>query len=114
MLLTSTLYSRLGIPHLAYVHCELLLDCYENSCPIDERIRAIGRRAFIMSQSGHYDKAISALESINTSIHESLKFHQYLILCIGLIKFRRAVRGYTSPSYYVLYPILTKAYTRQV
>ncbi|KAF1841444.1 uncharacterized protein K460DRAFT_379524 [Cucurbitaria berberidis CBS 394.84] len=92
MLLTSTLYSRLGIPHLANVHCELLFDCYEQSCPIDESIRATGRRAFIMSQSGRYDEAISALEAIDTSVHKSLKFHQYLILCIGHIKLKRAIR----------------------
>jgi anaphase-promoting complex subunit 5 len=92
MLLTSTLYSRLSIPHLANVHCELLLDCYSQSCPIDERIRAIGRRAFIMSQSGRYDEAISTLEAADSSIHKSLKFHQYLVLCIGLIKLRRAIR----------------------
>lgn len=94
MLLTSTLYSRLGIPHLAHVHCELLRDCYEHSCPIDERIRAIGRRAFLMSQSGRYDEAIAALAAIDPSIHKSLKFHQYIFLCTGLIKFRRAIRRY--------------------
>ena len=48
MLLQSTLYSRLGIPHLANVHCELLLDCYGASCPVDEKLRAIGRQAFIV------------------------------------------------------------------
>ncbi|CAO2657662.1 Nn.00g037880.m01.CDS01 [Neocucurbitaria sp. VM-36] len=92
MLLTSTLYSRLGIPHLANVHCELLLDCYEHACPLDESIRALVRRAFIMSQSGRYEEAISALEAMDPSVHKSLKFHQYLILCMGLIKLKRAIR----------------------
>jgi anaphase-promoting complex subunit 5 len=95
MLLQSTLYSRLGIPLMANVHCELLLDCYGGSCPIDERIRAIGRRAFIMSQSGRYDDGIALLESIDPAVHKSLKYHQYLVLCIGVIKFKRAVRRYT-------------------
>ncbi|KAF1913582.1 anaphase-promoting complex subunit 5-domain-containing protein [Ampelomyces quisqualis] len=92
MLLQSTLYSRLGIPHMANVHCELLLDSYSSSCPVDERIRAIGRQAFIMSQSGRYDEAIAALESIDTNVHKSLKYHQYLVLCLGVIKFKRAIR----------------------
>lgn len=92
MLLTSTLYSRLGIPHMCHVHCELLLDCYDYSCPIDERIRAIGRRAFIISQGGHYDEAIATLEAIDMSLRKSLKFHQYILYCIGLIKLRRAIR----------------------
>jgi anaphase-promoting complex subunit 5 len=94
MLLQSTLYSRLGMPHMANVHCELLLDCYSHSCPIDERIRAIGRRAFIMSQNGRYDDAIVALDSIDFAIHRSLKYHQYLLLCTGVIKFKQAIRRY--------------------
>ncbi len=94
MLLTSTIYSRLGIPHLADVHCKLLLDCYEQSCPIDERIRAIGRKASIMSQSGHHDEAIFALEAISMATHRSLKFHQYITLCIGLMKLKKAMRRY--------------------
>jgi anaphase-promoting complex subunit 5 len=92
MLLTSILYSRLGIPHLANVHSELLLDCYSHLCPIDERIRAIGRGAFIVAQSGRYDEAIRMLEGIEKSVYKSLKFHQYLVLCIGLIKLRRAIK----------------------
>jgi anaphase-promoting complex subunit 5 len=96
MLLQSTLFSRLGIPLMANIHCELLLDCYGACCPIDERIRAIGRRAFIMSQSGRYDDAIAVLESIDSAVHKSLKYHQYLVLCIGVIKFKRAIRRYMT------------------
>jgi anaphase-promoting complex subunit 5 len=92
MLIQSTLYSRLGIPHMANIHCELLLDSYGVSCPVDERIRAIGRQAFIMSQSGCYDEAITTLECINSDVYKSLKYHQYLVLCIGVIKFKRAIR----------------------
>jgi anaphase-promoting complex subunit 5 len=94
MLLTATLYHRLGIPHLSNVHCELLLDCYSYSCPIEERLRAIGRRAFVTSQRGRYDEAISILEAVDTSVHKSLKFNHFLVFCIGLIKLRRAIRRY--------------------
>jgi anaphase-promoting complex subunit 5 len=96
MLLTATLYQRLGIPHLANIHGELLLDCYAHSCPIEERLRAIGRRAFVTSQSGRYDEAITMLEAIDPSVYKSLKFYQFLVLCIGLIKLRRAIRRYYS------------------
>ncbi|KAF2205108.1 hypothetical protein GQ43DRAFT_67384 [Delitschia confertaspora ATCC 74209] len=92
MLLESTLYSRLGIVHISSVHCELLLHCYKGSAPIDEQIRAIGRCAFIASQSGRYDDALALLESIPLSTHRSLKFHQYIYHCTGLIKLRRAIR----------------------
>ncbi|KAH6877848.1 anaphase-promoting complex subunit 5-domain-containing protein [Alternaria rosae] len=92
MLLTGTFYQRLGIPHLANIHCELLLDCYSHSCPVEERLRAIGRRAFVTSQSGRYGEAIMMLEAVDSSAYKSLKFYQFLILCIGLIKLRRAIR----------------------
>ncbi|KAI4713329.1 hypothetical protein J4E89_002309 [Alternaria sp. Ai002NY15] len=92
MLLTGTFYQRLGIPHLANIHYELLLDCYSHSCPIEERLRAIARRAFVTSQSGRYGEAIMMLEAVDSSVYKSLKFYQFLILCIGLIKLRRAIR----------------------
>lgn len=57
MLLQSTLYSRLGIPHLANVHCELLLDCYGASCPVDEKLRAVGRQAFIVRLSSQQSQS---------------------------------------------------------
>jgi len=47
-----------------------------------------------MSQRGRYDEAISILEAVDPSVHKSLKFHQYLVLCIGLIKLKRAIRRY--------------------
>lgn len=98
MLLQSTLYSRLGIPHMANVHCELLLDCYDNACPMDERLRAVCRIAFIMSQSGRYNDAIASLEALHSTVHKSFKYHQYVVLCIGIIKFRRAIRRYVPIS----------------
>jgi hypothetical protein len=36
---------------LANVHCDLLLHCYEHSCPVDEKIRATGRQAFMVSDA---------------------------------------------------------------
>jgi anaphase-promoting complex subunit 5 len=51
VLLESTLYSRLGIAHASSVYCDLLLNCYRDSCPVDERIRAICRAAFSVSAS---------------------------------------------------------------
>ena len=107
MLLTSILYSRLGIPHLAVVHTELLRDCYTHLSPIDERIRAMGRSAFILAQSGRYEEAVGLLEGIEAGVHRNLKFHQFVVVCVGLVKLRRAIRRYFPPipipypSYYI-------------
>ena len=48
-LLQSSFYSRLGVTHLSRVYCNLLLDCYKDGCPIEDRIRATCRSAFNVS-----------------------------------------------------------------
>lgn len=45
-----------------------------------------------MSQGGRYDEAIEVFESIDMTANKSLKFNQYLVLCIGIIKLKRAIR----------------------
>lgn len=48
-----------------------------------------------LSQSGRYDEAIEGLESINiASQSKALKLNQYLVLCVGIIKLKRAIRRY--------------------
>ncbi|KAF2265310.1 hypothetical protein CC78DRAFT_493712 [Lojkania enalia] len=91
MLIQSTLCSRLGIAHLSNTYCDLLLHCYQDSCPIDERIRATCRSAFGAVQQGRYDQALQLLEIIDLSSHRSLKLHQYVFFCIGIIKLKRAI-----------------------
>lgn len=48
MLFQSALSSRLGLNYMSNVYCELLLHCYHHSCPLDEHVRAIGRRTFLV------------------------------------------------------------------
>jgi anaphase-promoting complex subunit 5 len=45
-----------------------------------------------MTQSGRYDDAVQTFDSIDMTAHKSLKFNQYLVLCIGIIKLKRAIR----------------------
>lgn len=46
-----------------------------------------------MSQNGRYDEAVETFQSIDLTAHnKSLKFDQYLILCVGIIKLKRAIR----------------------
>lgn len=92
MLLQSTLYSRLGITHLSDVYCDLLLHCYGDSCPIDEHIRAVCRCAFSLMQSGRYEEALRLLDAIDPAAHRTLKFHQYVFFCTGIVKLKRAIR----------------------
>ncbi len=46
-----------------------------------------------MSQNGRFAEAIEAFQSININLqNKALKFSQYLTLCVGLIKLKRAIR----------------------
>ena len=49
LLFRSAFYSRLGNTNLSDMNCELLLDCYRSGCPLEERIRALGRRSLLVS-----------------------------------------------------------------
>ncbi|KAF9735308.1 anaphase-promoting complex protein [Paraphaeosphaeria minitans] len=96
LLFQSALYSRLGNPSLSEVNCQLLLDCCQSACPLDERIRALGRSAFLVGlsvlQRCRYDEALRLLASTEQFMQRSLKFNQYVYLCTGLVKLRRAIR----------------------
>ncbi|KAF2105828.1 anaphase-promoting complex subunit 5-domain-containing protein [Lophiotrema nucula] len=92
MLFQSTLYSRLGITHLSTVLCDLLLHCYRHGCAVDEQVRAICRIAFGATQHGRYDEALQLLETVDRSIHRTVRQYQYILSCICLIKLRRAIR----------------------
>ncbi|CAI6335826.1 unnamed protein product [Periconia digitata] len=91
MLFQSALSSRLGLNYMSNVYCELLLHCYHHSCPLDEQVRAIGRRTFLVAQKGQYAEALSMLDKMNTPANHSIKFHHYVFLCTGLVKLKRAI-----------------------
>lgn len=42
--------------------------------------------------TGRYDEGIRLLESIDSSIHRSIQFHQFAYFCTGLIKLKRSIR----------------------
>lgn len=108
MLVQCALYSRLGLTHLSGVYCDLLLDCYHNNCPIDERVRATARIGFSVSSdelifcfllrcreamnNGRYDDALQIFEAVDPLIQRILRYQQYIFLCIGLVKLKRAIR----------------------
>lgn len=52
LLFRSAIYARLGNTYLADTDSQILLDCYQLGCSLDERIKALGRRSFIVSVYG--------------------------------------------------------------
>ena len=49
MLLFSSIYGRLGLTQIADSYCEVLLDCYAQLSPKDDVVRAISKRAWMVS-----------------------------------------------------------------
>ncbi|KAF1966915.1 hypothetical protein BU23DRAFT_517061 [Bimuria novae-zelandiae CBS 107.79] len=92
LLFRSALCSRLGNRNLSKMNCQLLLDCYQDACPLDERIRALGRRSFLALQKCRYDDALRLLGPAESFTHRSLKHHQYIYFCTGMAKSKRAIR----------------------
>jgi len=90
------------------MYCELMINCYHYGSPQDERTKAIGRRAFLVSETtqfesstngskkaleaGKYDEALGLLGSMGTAAHRSLKLHQYIFLSTGIVKLTRSIR----------------------
>lgn len=48
-------------------------------------------------QSGRYDAALQLVEAIDPAAHRTLKFHQYIFFCTGIIKLKRAIRRSVCP-----------------
>ncbi|KAF2735130.1 hypothetical protein EJ04DRAFT_220174 [Polyplosphaeria fusca] len=90
LLLQSTIYSRLGLTELSSAYCDLLLHCYGQICPIEERIRATCRTAFGAAENGRYDQGLQLIESTDFLEQHSLKSRQFLFLSVGIIKLKRA------------------------
>ncbi|KAF2751948.1 hypothetical protein M011DRAFT_463437 [Sporormia fimetaria CBS 119925] len=98
MVMLSTLWSRLGISHLTDVHCDMLIDCYQEVSPLEEGIRAQTRRAFSEMQNGYFDTALRRLQFLDPSVRRTLKFQKLVYFYIGLIKLKRAIRRTDWPA----------------
>ncbi|KAI5821094.1 anaphase-promoting complex subunit 5-domain-containing protein [Pyronema omphalodes] len=91
ILLHSTLWSRLGISHMAGLNCTLFLSKYHDGSPSEDLVVALCRSAYIISMRGRFDEALDRLEQADPEALRSLKIYQYWASYIGLIKLRRAV-----------------------
>jgi len=91
ILLQSTLWSRLGVSHLAWLNCELFLSKYDKGSPSEDLVVALCRSAYIISMRGRFDEALDQLDQVDQEALRSLKIYQYWASYIGLIKLRRAV-----------------------
>jgi anaphase-promoting complex subunit 5 len=89
MMLQSSLWSRLGITHLAWSYCEIFLRCYSKIAPFDDVLKFTCRAAYLMTEKGHYDEALEKLEGLDANSLRSLQANQYWLMFRGILRLKR-------------------------
>ncbi|KAF2674965.1 hypothetical protein BT63DRAFT_449952 [Microthyrium microscopicum] len=92
LLVTGTIYGRLGFNQVSESYCDVLLDCYRYCSPVDEVLRASCRKAHSAVQLGFYKRATSILEDLQPLVRRNLRSTQYLMTYSALMRLKHALR----------------------
>ncbi|KAI9669138.1 MAG: anaphase promoting complex subunit 5 [Alyxoria varia] len=93
LLVQSSIYGRLGIAPLATAYCDLVTDCYKTNSPLEEIVRARARTAHNLALAGDYKGSMKVLEAMTADADRNIQLHQYLSVCIGLVKLKQALHN---------------------
>lgn len=85
MMLQSSLWSRLGVTHLAWSYCEIFLRSHSKYAPFDDILKFSCRAAYLLGQKGKFTEAREKLESLDRNSLRSLKASQYHTLFSGIL-----------------------------
>jgi anaphase-promoting complex subunit 5 len=86
MMLQSSLWSRLGITHLAWSYCEVFLRAHCTSAPFDDTLHFSCRAAYLLAQKGQYKAAHERLTRLDPNALRSLKASQYWLTFRGILQ----------------------------
>jgi len=89
MLLQSSLWSRLGITHLAWSYCEVFLHSHSCLAPFEDILKFSCRSAYLLSQKGRYDEAREKLDCLDANSLRSLKVSQYCLMFRGILQLQQ-------------------------
>ncbi|KAL9621723.1 MAG: hypothetical protein Q9160_003841 [Pyrenula sp. 1 TL-2023] len=92
LILRSSLFGRLGSTHLAQVNGDTFLECFSHDSPTEDTLKCKSRMANLLVQEGRYQQALELLEGVSPDTLRVLKYQQYWVFFIGLIKLRRHIR----------------------
>ncbi|KAF2432996.1 hypothetical protein EJ08DRAFT_608324 [Tothia fuscella] len=98
LLLQSSVYGRLGLTYLADAYCEILMDSYATTSPVEDAVRASCRRAYTATQSGMYEEATVFMGKVNPTLHRTLKLHQYHTSFSKLLRLKLDLRRRNFPA----------------
>lgn len=89
IMLQSSMWSRLGNNHLAWSYCETFLRGHSASAPFDDILKCTCRTAYILTQKGKYEEAMSRIESLNSDSLRAHKSNQYWLRFRGILRLKR-------------------------
>jgi anaphase-promoting complex subunit 5 len=83
--MSSALWGRLGVAHLAKQYCEIFLSCHARYALFDDSLRFTCRVAHLLAEKGLYEEAIKKLESLDENSLRSWKANQYWLEYRGIL-----------------------------
>ena len=103
LVMKSSVYSRIGLGHLAWSTGETFLECYKDDSPVDDVLHCTCRMANLLVRQGRYSQATELMDSVPKHTLRVLKYLQYWTFCAGMIKLRRHLhRGDLSAASHIL------------
>lgn len=97
----GSVYSRIGLTHLAWMSGETFLECYADDAPMEDLLKCRCRMANLLVQKGRYTQATAMMEAVPKHVLRVLKYQQYWTFFAGMLKLRRHLRraDFTAASY---------------
>ncbi len=91
MAITSHLWGRLGVVHLARQYSEVYISTYAPYGLFEDTLRHTCRIAHLITERGRYDEAMEKLESLDENSLSSWKASQYWLKYRGILRLKRAL-----------------------
>ncbi|KAI9885676.1 MAG: hypothetical protein M1823_002545 [Watsoniomyces obsoletus] len=88
-LLQSSLWSRLGVTHLAFSSADTFLTVHASRAPLEDVLRSICRTAYIMSHKGEHKEAMARIREVGGNTTKILRLYQYKAVFGGVLKLKR-------------------------
>lgn len=89
LLLQSSLWSRLGVTHLANAYTQLFLRAHSRFAPFDDVLKFTCRLAHLLTLKGKYHLAMEKIDSLDPNSLKTLKANQYYLRFRGILKLKR-------------------------
>ncbi|QGA21289.1 hypothetical protein EYB26_008999 [Talaromyces marneffei] len=91
LLLESSLFTRIGLTHLALLQCDIFHECYTKGSPLEDKLKIAYRSSQLILHCGSYKRAVARLDDIGPTELRSLKANQYWTFYSGILKLQRQI-----------------------